>query len=493
MRPDVEPSPAPPETDVLDTAEAGPRIIRGSAMRLLAFAAGTGCSLAAAALLFRHLGVADTGRYATVLSLITIAVGMSDAGLTGLGVREYAAREGSDRDAYMRNLLGMRLVFTGFGTAVAAAFAVFAGYPAAMVAGTALAGLSFLLLMIQQSLSVPLQVRLRLGWIAALQFLAQFLAAVVIAALVVAGAGLVPFFAVQIPVMLVVLAVTVSLVRGQIPLHPRFSFTAWRPMLGTVFVFAVILALGNVYFRVITILLSFLSTEDQTGYYGASFRVIETLTAVPSLLAGSAFPLLSRASRDDPARVGYVLDRLTRSMLLIGVWVAIGVVLGAPIAIDVVAGKDFFPSIELLQYMGVALAATFVLVVWSLGLLAARDHKAMLVANGAALAVALVGGAILVSLDDARGGAIALLAAEFTLAIGYGIAISRHHELAPLDISHVARIVIAATAALALPWLLDLPALADVAIGTAVYWLLLLALGAIPPEIAMAFRKRLRV
>jgi O-antigen/teichoic acid export membrane protein len=426
-----------------------------------------------------------------VLSLVAIAIGMSDAGLTGLGVREYAARDGSDRDGYMRNLLGMRLVFTGFGALAATVFAAGAGYGAAMVAGTALAGAAYLLLMIQSSLSIPLQVRLRLGWIATLQFLAQFLAAIIVAALVLAGAGFVAFLAAPIPVMLALLAITVVLVRGQIPFRPRFSAGEWRSMLADVLVFAVILALGVVYYRVITIFLSLFSTEQQTGYYGAAFRIVETLSAVPSLLAGSAFPLLSRAARDDRKRLGYALDRLTRGMMLVGIWVAISVVLGAPIAIEIVAGDTFMPSIEILQYLGVALAATFVLSAWSLGLLAAREHKAMMIANGVAAGVALVAGATLVTLDGARGGAIALLASEFTLAIGYGIAIARHSELVPLDISLVARVAIAAAAALVLPWALDLPALADVSLGTAVYWIVLVALRAIPEEITMAFRSRL--
>lgn len=488
MARDVQPTTAPETTDVLDTTEAGPRIIRGGAMRLVAFVAGTTFSLIAAALLFRHLGVEDTGRYATVLALIAIASGMSDAGLTGLGLREYSTRDGEDREDFMRNLLGMRVAFTGFGVVAATAFAAVAGYDSAMVIGTALAGTGFLLFMVQQSLSVPLHVRLRLGWVATLQFLAQFLAAIVFAALVLLGAGLVPFLAAQIPVMILMLVITVYLVHGQIPLRPRFDRAAWRGMLADVLVFAVILALGIVYFRVITILLSLLSTDEQTGYYGAAFRVIETLAAVPGLLAGSAFPLLSRAARDDRERLGYAIDRLTRGMLLIGIWVAISVVLGAPIAIEIVAGDSFFPAIEMLQYMGVALAATFVLVVWSLGLLAAREHKAMLIANGFALAVAVGGGAVLVSLEGARGGAMALVAAELTLAIGYGVAIARHHELQPLDVSHVARVAVAAAAALALPWILDLPALVDVTLGTVVYWVMLVALRAIPAEIADAFR-----
>ena len=40
-------------------------------------------------LLLRHLGVAQFGRYATVIALAAIVAGLADAGLTVAGQREY--------------------------------------------------------------------------------------------------------------------------------------------------------------------------------------------------------------------------------------------------------------------------------------------------------------------------------------------------------------------------------------------------------------------
>ena len=76
--------------DVLSSSEAGGRVIRGSAVRVAANAAGIVVGLLTATLLLHHLGVAESGRYVTVLSLVAIAAGVVDLGLNVSGSRELA-------------------------------------------------------------------------------------------------------------------------------------------------------------------------------------------------------------------------------------------------------------------------------------------------------------------------------------------------------------------------------------------------------------------
>src|SRR5436309_3194490 len=79
--------------DILTSPEAGGLVIRGSAWRLGANAAGIALGLVTATLLLRHLGVAESGRYVTVLSLVAIAVSLASNGLNISGSRDLALRE----------------------------------------------------------------------------------------------------------------------------------------------------------------------------------------------------------------------------------------------------------------------------------------------------------------------------------------------------------------------------------------------------------------
>ena len=85
------------DASLLDTPHAGPAAIRGGAVRLAGYGAGVLLSVGSAALLFRHLGVVDGGRYVTIIALVATVQGLTDFGLTAIGVRELAVREGEAR------------------------------------------------------------------------------------------------------------------------------------------------------------------------------------------------------------------------------------------------------------------------------------------------------------------------------------------------------------------------------------------------------------
>ena len=87
--------------------------------------------------------------------------------------------------------------------------------------------------------------------------------------------------------------------------------------------------LSVLYFRISQIMVSLISTGTQTGYFGVSFRILDSLTIIPPLLVSSALPVLARAARDDAQRFAYVSLRLVEAIIDVGVGVAIAIFLGA--------------------------------------------------------------------------------------------------------------------------------------------------------------------
>src|SRR5487761_131728 len=55
-----------PHTDILDTTDAGPAVIRGSLLRVGGYGLGTLATVASSAVVIRHLGLIDTGHFTTV-------------------------------------------------------------------------------------------------------------------------------------------------------------------------------------------------------------------------------------------------------------------------------------------------------------------------------------------------------------------------------------------------------------------------------------------
>jgi hypothetical protein len=182
--------------DVLSSAEAGGKVIRGSALRVVAMAAAIVVGLAIATLLLHYLGVSESGRYVTVMSLVEIASAIADIGLNVSGSRELALRAPPDRQPLIANFLGQRMVITPVAVVLIVSFAVVAGYPTRMVTGTALAGTGLFIVTLADAVLLRLAVELRNAGLALVDFLRQTVALVGVALLVAAGATLTPFFAV---------------------------------------------------------------------------------------------------------------------------------------------------------------------------------------------------------------------------------------------------------------------------------------------------------
>ena len=475
---------------MLDLPTAGGRVIRGSVLRVGAYAGGVLLGVVTAALMTRHLGAADFGRYITVVSVISVAAGLSEAGLLNIGVREYSIREGRPRESLLRNLLGVRLVVTGVGSALAIAFSALAGYTSEMVLGTALVGAALVLTALQQTVGIPLSADLRLGWISALDLIRQVTIVVGVAALVLAGAGLLPFFAVQVPVALVVLVLTVLLVRGAVSLRPGFSREEWRNLRKAVLPYAAANTVGVLYGYLAIIVLSLASSADETGYFGAAFRVYLVVAGIPALLVSSAFPILARAARDDHDRLAYASQRLWDISVLVGSGLALGTLVGAPFAIHVIAGSGFAPSVNVLRVQAGALVASFVFAVWGFALLALARYRGVLLANAVALLASAILTLSLAPRFGAFGASFATFAGDTCLAVGYGIALMRRSPEFRVSPALVPKVAVAAglgACALLIPGVANVVA---VTIALVAYVVMVVVLGAVPYEIRDALGLR---
>jgi O-antigen/teichoic acid export membrane protein len=281
--------------DVLTAGGAGGKVIRGSAWRAGAGAAGSLLAIGTAALLLRHLGKDESGRYITVISLLAIPVAVADIGLNISGSRSLALREPEERHDLIANLLGQRLLIMPPAVLLAIAFCAAAGYPARMVAGAALAGSGFLIVALANALLLRLTVELRNAGLALVDFTRQAITLGGVALLVVLGSRLEPFFAVQIAVGLAVVALILPLAGRHAFVLPRFDASEQRTLMHSALPLAVALTLGQLYFRLVIVLMSLISSPGQTGEFGASLRAIEAPISISILVAGGR-PRRSRAA-----------------------------------------------------------------------------------------------------------------------------------------------------------------------------------------------------
>ena len=300
-----------PALDSAAQPPGGATAIRGGAIRVLGYGAGVLVSLGAAAVLVRHLGVAAFGRYVTVTSLIALVGGVSEAGISLYGIREFVVLGDVERRELMAKLLTVRLGLTLAGVAIAALFAITVGYSATLVIGALIVGGGLAVQIVADVLATALQAQLRLGRMAAVDFVRRVVALALIVALALLGAGLLPFFAVSAAAGLIALAIVARLVRSTLQIRLSFDRDAWRRLFAETLPFALAMSVGAIYFYVTVLVMSVIASATQTGLFATSFRVIQVILGVPILLLTAVFPLMSAGNdRFAPAAGG---DRLAPS------------------------------------------------------------------------------------------------------------------------------------------------------------------------------------
>jgi O-antigen/teichoic acid export membrane protein len=477
------------QEDVLRSPEAGPLVIRGGAIRGFGYAVGVLLAAVASVFLLRYLGVVEFGRYVTVLSLIAIVSGVTDAGLTAVGARDLALRPpGVSRQRLLANLLGLRIVLTPLGVLGAVLFALIAGYDRTLVLGTLLAGIGLVLINLQATTMLPLSVELQIGRLTAVEVLRQAAAVVTIGILVAAGASLLPFFAAQIVVGVVVLLVTPWLVGRASVVPPAFERAEWRTLVREALPMAAALIMNVIYFRLLIILMSLLATAAATGLFATSFRIFEILFGIPVLVLSVALPVLA-TSRAERERIRYQLQRMTEIAAVAAAYFMLAVLILAEPLIRLLAGPEYEDAVPVLRIQSIALIAVFLGQVWQLGLIAIRRQSALAVANGVALLLVLGLGISVIPSFEETGAAVVAVLGETVLAAMLLASLARADRTLVPTFGFAIKVAVAAVLAilvLALPF----PSLIEFAVATAVYAVVIWATGVLPSEVLDAFVRR---
>ncbi|MGI8632696.1 MAG: oligosaccharide flippase family protein [Solirubrobacterales bacterium] len=421
------------DLDLLDKPAAGGSVIRGGVLRSTGYAVGILLGVVAAPLQIRHLGGIDFGRLFTINSLIFVVTGLTELGIMNVAIREYTTSATHERLNLLSTVFGLRLALTALASAIAVGFALAAGYTDVMVTGTLLGCLGLLLGVPFGIALIPLQAELRFGWVTAIDFARQGVTTAAIVALVIGGAGLLPFFGITVAAAVTGSVMAVMVAANKISYRPSFNLARWWALLRDSVPYAVATALGILYFKVEILLMSLLSNESETGFFSVSFRIVEILTGVPWLVAGTAFPILARAAGNNPERFRSAVQRMVEVSVAIGLGIAVTLVAFADIAVFVIAGDGFSVSVNALRILGGALVGTFLFATLTFAMLALREHRTILLANLTALVIALVLSFALIPPFGAIGAAAATTATELGLAGLYLVLLSRRtpHSLDP--------------------------------------------------------------
>lgn len=484
----------PPEPDVLSGPDTAARVVRGGIQRAGGFAVLNVIAAFGVVLLLRHLGVDDYGRYGTVMALLTIVQGVSDAGLTLTGSRELAIRQGhEERRQLLAHLIGLRIILSAVGVALAVAFAAAVGYSTTMVEGTALAGAGVFVFSVQGSMLQPLSVELQNWRLTINDVLRQSVLVGCYVGLVLAGASLLPFFAAQLVAALVVLMMTPLLIARHHLVLPRWKRAEIRALTAKTLPLAISAVLIAMYFRVLVILISLLEpSATQVGYFVTSERIIEVCLNLPLTLIAVILPVVSVSARDDTGRLQYVTLRMTQMMGVIGVLLTVILATGARPITLLLGGSQYLGAAPVLRIQCFALITVFITGAWTTTLVGMHRSRSLGVAAAIGVIAVLSFGVGLIVPFHAKGAASAAVAADVVFCGAMYVALKRAGAAEALRSGPFVRIACSAIPPLALAAISPLSAAVNCILATILFLVLTVWLNALPPEVLDRLHSTLR-
>ncbi|OGY62934.1 MAG: hypothetical protein A2745_03735 [Candidatus Harrisonbacteria bacterium RIFCSPHIGHO2_01_FULL_44_13] len=131
----------------------------------------------------------------------------------------------------------------------------------------------------------------------------------------------------------------------------NFNKSLVKPILATAWPFGLMALMGAIMLNTDIIMLGWLRSPAEVGYYSVAQKLIQLLYVLPALLATSIFPIMARLSKSDPQQVKNILEKSVATVLLISIPVVILGIAFAPLIINILFGAEYSPAILTFQIL----------------------------------------------------------------------------------------------------------------------------------------------
>lgn len=366
----------------------------------------------------RYLEVEDFGQLLTAVTFVALFGLLTDVGLWTVAAREIARRP-HEEDRILGNVfaLGIGLSVLAMAATLGVGFLLYADD------GHELVRSGLLILVLQMAFTAPwgtttayMTAHQRAvpatvgGLLASLAFLAA-LGVVVAADLGFTGLAIAYLLSGVVNNL-----VPVFFAIKRFSLRVRFDREMSRQLMRWALPQGLVLAIGVLYLRIDTVLLSLLGGNREVALYGVGYRVVEVLALIPTYAMVTLFPDIARCQPHSP-RLRLLMQGALSSLTLLVVPVLVVFVAFAPEVVEVIAGRDFADAAPTLRILTVAVVASFVSTAYIHALVALDQQGPLAKALLFILVFNVALNALLIPGLEAEGAALALLVTDVALLL----------------------------------------------------------------------------
>lgn len=125
----------------------------------------------------------------------------------------------------------------------------------------------------------------------------------------------------------------------------NFNRSLIKAIIVTAWPFGLLGIMGVIMLNTDIIMLGWLKTPSEVGYYSAAQKLIQVLYVLPALFAASVFPIMARLVKTDAQAVKKLLEKSVALVILVSLPIAVlGIAFAEPI-VELLFGLEYVPSI----------------------------------------------------------------------------------------------------------------------------------------------------
>ncbi|HEY4475568.1 MAG TPA: flippase [Candidatus Paceibacterota bacterium] len=293
----------------------------------------------------RKLGASSWGAFSYALGIATFLTSFSDIGINALITKE-AAREPQSKDRYLATAFLIKLAFLIIIAALAPL--IFLYFTKIEEAAAIMPILIFVFAFdtlrdLGSALSRALE---KMQIEAFIQIFTNFLiAALGTVFLYFYGTAKALSFAYALGSGLGMAAIFFALKSHFKNMWKSFRFALVKPILMTAWPFGLLGLMGVIMLNTDIIMLGWLRTAEEVGYYAAAQKIIQLLYILPAIIAISIFPIMSRLIIANPLSVKRILEKAVSVSILIAAPIAAFGILFGDLIINLFFGPEYAQSI----------------------------------------------------------------------------------------------------------------------------------------------------
>ncbi len=308
----------------------------------------------------RYLGAEDYGRLYFAITINALGALAMDLGFTALVVKEIA-RDRSKANALAVNAGVLRVLLWMVSLGCTMAFVTLFGYSMEAISVVFVLGIANLFFGLYDLLHRVFVGLERMEFRSYALIVEKVFLAVVGVGLLLMGANSLVIAIVMLVSMALNFLASVHFLRKIVPMKIEIDPAGWGSLIRAGLPFMISTVLGFIYYRIDVMMLSAMTNEKIVGWYGAPYKLFDTLMFFPTILNTAVYPVLARLYHTSKESMVQTSRKILDLTMIIGVPIAVGmVVLARPIISFLFGLKEFEQSVILLQVLAASLLLIYV-------------------------------------------------------------------------------------------------------------------------------------